>query len=43
MELLLETGVAIDAVDALKYTALHHAAFYGRAEVTRLLISRGPI
>src|SRR5262249_15411433 len=39
--LLLDAGAPVNAKDAQGYTALHTAAFRGRAEIAKLLIDRG--
>ena len=41
VELLLQGGADVSAVEALGCTALHFAAQYGRLEVARLLLDRG--
>lgn len=40
-EVLLEAGVAVDAVDKNNNTALHYASGYGRQECVELLLKNG--
>lgn len=41
MQILLEAGAAVDALDRNKNTPLHYAAGYGRKECVALLLEHG--